>query len=218
MEVNPLASRLFRAVVFDFDGTLADSRAAMERAYERWGAEFGVPTHRLADFLGMPNSDTARELIGDPSLREEAARRIEELEVSDAEGVVALPGSADALAVTGSRAAIGTSCTIDLLTARMRAAALPMPDVTVTFDQVSQGKPHPETFLTAASRLGADPAEVVVFEDARAGVQAARSAGMAVVGILTSHSAEELGADAHVPDLSHVTFDVTDDGIRLSFC
>jgi sugar-phosphatase len=56
------------------------------------------------------------------------------------------------------------------------------------------GKPDPEGYLRAARELGADPAECVVLEDAPAGVEAGRAAGMLVVGVLTTHSARELDA------------------------
>src|SRR5262249_56439557 len=67
-------------------------------------------------------------------------------------------------------------------------------DVAVTADDVRWGKPHPEVYLKAAGALGVDAAACVVFEDAIVGVQAARAAGMRVVGVTTAHTADELMA------------------------
>jgi beta-phosphoglucomutase-like phosphatase (HAD superfamily) len=56
---------------------------------------------------------------------------------------------------------------------------------------VTRGKPDPETFLTLAAKLGAEPADCVVFEDSLLGEEAAHRAGMTVVAITTSHRADE---------------------------
>lgn len=79
--------------------------------------------------------------------------------------------------------ALVTSATEPLMRARMRAAGLPVPDVVVTAEQVAEGKPDPEGYLRAARLLGVDPEDAIVFEDAPAGLAAARSAGMRAVAI-----------------------------------
>jgi sugar-phosphatase len=68
--------------------------------------------------------------------------------------------------------------------------------VLVTFDDVTHGKPHPEPFLLAAARLGVDPARCIVFEDAPAGLAAAKAAGCATVGIVGTHDERELERNA----------------------
>jgi beta-phosphoglucomutase len=81
--------------------------------------------------------------------------------------------------------------------------------VQVTAGQVQRGKPDPEVYLTAAARLGVPPAACVVFEDAVVGVEAARRAGMAVVGVTTAHAAAELreaGAAWTAPDFTGLTW------------
>jgi beta-phosphoglucomutase-like phosphatase (HAD superfamily) len=64
----------------------------------------------------------------------------------------------------------------------------------VTAEDVKQGKPDPEVFLTGAARLGCAPERSVVFEDAHVGIDAARAGGMKVVGVATTHPIEDLGA------------------------
>jgi beta-phosphoglucomutase len=80
----------------------------------------------------------------------------------------------------------------------------------VTGDDVQRGKPHPEVFLTAAARLSVAPARCVVFEDAVAGVEAAKAGGMRCVAVtfVGHHPTEKLlaaGADVVVPSLVDVT-------------
>ncbi len=92
-----------------------------------------------------------------------------------------------------------------LARARLAAAGLPEPGVLVTADQVARGKPAPDPYLLAAERLGVDPADCLVLEDAPAGIAAGRAAGMTVWAVTTTHGPEDLGAAhriaAGLPDL-----------------
>ena len=99
--------------------------------------------------------------------------------------------------------AIVTSGPTRLAEARLRAAGLPRPEVLVSADSVSRGKPDPEPYLLAAQRLGVAPSRCTVFEDAPAGVRAGHAAGMRVVALTTTVSADELdGADRIVANLA----------------
>lgn len=216
---SPFVGASFDGVIFDLDGTLIDSHVAMIRSFERWAGEFGISLDRLPALLGMPSAAVSAALLP-PEDVESATERIEVLEVTDTEGVVALPGALAALdLLPRDRVAIATSCTTDLLRARMQAAGLPFPDVIVTRDQVAEGKPAPDSFLLAAQRLGVDPARTLVVEDAPAGITAARAAGCMVLGIASTQHPDDLAADAVVGDLSEVTWIIDRDGrvgVRLS--
>jgi sugar-phosphatase len=85
----------------------------------------------------------------------------------------------------------------------------------VTVDDVVHGKPHPEPFLEAARRLGADPRRCLVVEDAPKGLEAARAAGCFTLAVVTTTPREALDADAIVADLSEVRFDVSQEGVRV---
>ena len=120
--------------------------------------------------------------------REAAA--VEEREAIDTAGVVAMPGAAEVLA-SGRALAIVTSGTRRLALSRLRASGLTVPDVLVTADSVRRGKPDPEPYLLAASRLGVRPADCTVFEDAPAGVRAGKAAGMRVIA--PYHDRQQIG-------------------------
>lgn len=204
----------FDAVIFDHDGTLVDSEAAMKRAYARWAEEFGLDPSGISQYVGVPSGAIAEALV--PGRSAEAAARIEQLELADADGVRAMPGSMVALTtLPAERIAIATSCMADLLGVRMRAAGLPQPPVVVTRDQVERGKPAPDSFLLAAARLGIEAERALVVEDAPAGVAAARAGGFPVLGVLSSQEADGLRADHHVVDLSEVVWEVADGVIRV---
>jgi mannitol-1-/sugar-/sorbitol-6-phosphatase len=174
-----------RAVLSDLDGVLIDSTAAVVRTWERWGARLGVSgAEVVAANHGRPARDVLAEHFPDEEVDAEAAA-FEDAEVQDTEGVVAFPGAAEVLALPV--VAIVTSCTVRLARARLAAAGLPEPAVLVGADMVARGKPAPDPYLLGARRLGADPADCVVLEDAPAGIAAGRAAGMAVWAVATTH-------------------------------
>ncbi|GAB3644339.1 hypothetical protein GCM10028832_31960 [Streptomyces sparsus] len=130
-------------------------------------------------------------------------------------GVVRLPGTAELLAaLPRDRWAVVTSATRELGDARLRAAGVSAPLI-VAADDVTRGKPDPEPFLLAAAELGVRPSRCVVFEDAPAGLSAARAAGMRTVALTTTHRPEELTADLVVTDLSALSVQVTPVGIVI---
>ena len=200
------------ALLFDLDGTLVDSTAAVTRSWTTWAIEYGVTA---AQFDAVQtHGRTSRAVVADlvPAGDVEAAdARIRELELSDLAGVVALPGAAELLdRLDPARWAIVTSGTRPLATARIAAAGLPQPRVLVSADDVRHGKPDPEPYRSGAARLGVAPERCVVIEDAPAGLTAARAAGMASVAVVGTHRAEELKADLVLPDLAHLSVTGTD--------
>lgn len=211
-----LAGRTFGGVIFDMDGTLVDSTPAVVRSWVTWAEELGIDPARLQGFHGVPAATIAAQFVPAEQL-DRALRRITELEINDVDDIVVLPGAAEALdALAAAPSAIATSCTRPLAEARIRASALRAPDVVVTVDDVERGKPDPDPFLLAAQRLGLDPADCLVVEDAPLGLQGARAAGCATLAVITTTPAEDLAAaDAVVPDLAAVRFRVADGRITV---
>lgn len=209
------------AIIWDVDGTLVDTAEQHFRAWALLAEEIGRPFTR-ADFaatFGMRNPEILRKLFF-PEADDERCRvladRKEDLYRASvrAEGTRLLPGVArllSAFADAGWPQAVGSSAppgNLDLLlgvtdTQRYFAAV-------VSGDDVRRGKPDPEVFLTAAAKLGAAANRCVVFEDAVAGVEAAKAGGMACVAVtlVGHHPAEKLraaGADLVVASLDEVT-------------
>jgi sugar-phosphatase len=87
----------------------------------------------------------------------------------------------------------------------MAHVGLPAPDVFITADDVTRGKPAPDGYLLAARRLDLDPAECVVIEDAPAGIQAGKAAGMRVIAVGTTLTKDALTlADAVIGQLAEI--------------
>nr|WP_114906940.1 HAD-IA family hydrolase [Ornithinimicrobium murale] len=215
--VRDITSDLFDAVLFDNDGTLLDSREAVVRSWLAWAADHGVPPETLIGFHGVPSSGIVASVA--PHLDPVAATAdIDRRELEDTEGVVPLPGAAEAVAAVGWRGAIVTSASRALLTARLEAAGFMAPQVMVTADDINHGKPDPEPYLIAAEKLGVDPTRCLVVEDAPAGLRSGRAAGAATVAVLSTSTRAELEplADLVVEDLSQLSFALSDDGVRVS--
>lgn len=172
------------ALLFDMDGTLVDSTAAVETAWrsacERWGIDAEAV---LAVTHGVPARDTIAKFW---PLAERAAafEWIETAECTMLDGVVPIPGAVElSQRLNDLRAPWGivTSATPELAAARLGAAGIALPDVLVTIEHVEFGKPHPAPFLLGAERLGADPRHSIVVEDAPAGIRSGLAAGATVV-------------------------------------
>lgn len=192
--------------LFDIDGTLVDSTPAVERTWRTWAAENGIDGDEiLAVSHGRRTEDTLADFLP-PEEIASAYRRIFDLEMGDLDSVIALPGAAKLLgSIPRNRWAAVTSGSRELMSARLTAAGLPIPEVLVTAEDVEIGKPDPAGYLLAARLLGADPADCLVVEDAPAGLEAGRRAGCRVVAVATSHSPDQLAGFDVVPDLTHLS-------------
>lgn len=199
------------AVLWDLDGTLVDSEEYHWRAWKETLDREGISLSResflssfgqrndaiLTQWLGKDCAVEKIERIGDDK---EARYR----ELVHLEGLVPLPGASEwveRLHRQGWRQAIGSSAPranvetiLDALRFRDWFQA------TVSAEDVQSGKPDPQVFLTAASRLGAEPGRCIVVEDAPAGVEAARRGGMRSIGV--GRNAHSLGADVAVASLA----------------
>lgn len=201
-------------LLFDMDGTLIDSIAAVEAAWKTLAEEQGVEIPSGAKFHGRTASDLIEALV--PSDRAgEALVRLEELENSPGAPVVVLPGTQELLAeLPPARWSIVTSAARSVALARLTAAGLSLPNVLITGDDVEHGKPNPEPYRMARRHSGT----AMAFEDTVAGLQSARSAGCTAVGIIGTTTADELApyADYLIESLASVKVVKIDDaGIHL---
>ena len=205
---------LASAILFDLDGVLADSTLSVTRAWSAWARRVGLEPDRLLPLVhGRRAIDTIRAVRPELDAESELATLVAD-ETSDNEDVVEIPGArALVSALPPGQWAIVTSGLRPVATARLVAAGVPIPRVMITAESISRGKPDPEAYLKGAAELGVAPADCLVVEDAPAGAAAARAAGMRLLGLATTHKAEELEpADLIVPDLTHVTIRI---GARL---
>jgi beta-phosphoglucomutase len=209
------------AIIWDVDGTLVDTAEQHFQAWVRFAAEIVQPFSRedFAATFGMRNPEIIRQLFladADDARCAELGERKEDLYRASVreQGVNLLPGVARLLAAFAEKGwpqAVGSSAppgNLDLLLGITHTRHYFQ--AVVTGEDVRKGKPDPEVFLTAASKLGVPTVRCVVFEDAVAGVQAAKAGGMKCVAVtfVGHHSADKLraaGADSVVPSLEDLT-------------
>jgi HAD superfamily hydrolase (TIGR01509 family) len=213
-----------QAVLWDMDGTLVDSEPVWARVQIELLTELGA-TWTVEDCMALVGSDLADAVkvwmaqlpAGAIEADELAERMYGEVVRALKEGVVLRPGALELL--TGLKAS-GIPCALVSASYRVMIDAvlshLPpdLFDVVVAGDEVRNGKPHPEPYLTAAAELGVDPADCVVIEDSPGGTQSGTAAGAFVVAVpqwvtipaaprrLVLESLESLSADA-LRDLLH---------------
>ncbi|MFN2563712.1 MAG: HAD-IA family hydrolase [Gemmatimonadaceae bacterium] len=194
------------AVLFDLDGVLVDSAEVVERTWQRWAARHGLdPQDVIRTAHGRRTIETVRLLAPHLAADDEVAA-LAASESTETDGVYEVPGARELLdSLPAGSWAVVTSGIRPVAELRLRHTRLPTPPVLVTADQVRHGKPHPEGYLTAAARLGADPARCIVVEDTPPGIEAAHAGGMRVVAVASTYPAEALRpADAVVPTLAWV--------------
>jgi sugar-phosphatase len=215
--VNELACD---ALLFDLDGVLIDSSAAIVRNWRAWGDRHGIDIAQITQVMhGVRSVETIR-LVAPHLDAEQEAAWLTAREVADTDGVVPMAGARQLLeGLPTNNWTIVTSGNSDLARARLNAAGLPIPAQIVTADDVTQGKPAPEPYLLGAARLGIAPERCIVVEDAPAGIQAGRSASMFVLGIASTHAAEDVlaaGATVVVDRLADLVVADAAGGYRLS--
>lgn len=193
MQTPPTTQLDCSAILFDLDGVLVDSTKCIENTWRTWAREVGLdPTAVVKRAHGRRAVETIRLMA--PHLdAAEVAATLAAHEASATEGVSEVPGAAALLAVLPpTRWAVVTSGVRAVAKHRLRLARLPTPRVLVCADDVTNGKPNAEGYLSAARQLGYAPQDCIVIEDAPAGLAAAKSAGMRAIAVTTTHSQQEM--------------------------
>jgi mannitol-1-/sugar-/sorbitol-6-phosphatase len=216
--VTPPRSFRCSAILFDLDGVLVDSAECVERTWRGWAARHGLDAGKVMAFAHGRRTVETIALVAPQLAASEEVAALESSEAMTAEGVYEIPGARELLeSLPPNRWAVVTSGVHPVAEFRIRLTGLPMPAVMVCADDISRGKPDPEGYLTAAARLGIAAADCVVIEDAPAGIEAARNAGMRVIGVASTYSSDRLtGADAAVERLNDLTIGVSGEQILIT--
>ena len=212
-------------LIFDVDGVIADTEAVNAAASIKVFADlFGAEQVRREDFeagLGRGAQEYVRaagrvhglELTDEQVAVATAARQDEFLRILAAEPLCAFGGVLElmtaAMARDDVRLAIATSSTRVKSEAVLKSAKVPYDQMEyISGSEVTNKKPHPELFLTAAKRIDVPPSECVVIEDAPNGVAAAKSAGCKCIAVTNSTTADKLAqADLVIDSVAEVSIE-----------
>ncbi|KAI1334788.1 haloacid dehalogenase-like hydrolase [Xylariaceae sp. FL0016] len=210
----------FRGLLFDMDGTIIDSTEAVVKHWHSVGNEIGVdPEVILQTSHGRRSIDMLKVLAPEKANWEYVRHMEGLLPKLHGDDAVEIPGARallDQLIAAKAPWAIVTSGTVPLVSGWLDVLKLPHPEHLVTAESVANGKPDPACYELGRSRLGlgAD-APCLVLEDSPAGIKAGKAAGCKVLGLVTSHTIEQVvaaGPDWVVRDLSSVTMRECKDG------
>ncbi|TMP38056.1 HAD family hydrolase [Pseudoalteromonas rubra] len=191
-----------KAILFDFDGTLADSEALHYHSWQRVLAPFDITYSELAfcdEFSGVPTLKTAQILRARHQLPHEAQALCEEknrlfVDTSATIRPRLMPYAREILSYTAQH------CKLALVTGSTRAEAIPVLEhydllhffeCIVTKDDVKHPKPHPEPYIQALVSLQVSPEQAIAIEDTTTGLTSGCTAGLQVLVIPNQHSAKQ---------------------------
>jgi HAD superfamily hydrolase (TIGR01509 family) len=202
---------MFDAAIFDWDGTLADTRQVIVISFQKALSEINckVTDEYIERRIGIGAAETFREILRsagkpfDEKLVQHLIERKSQLEIELTNQVKLFPGARELLEALHGKIKLGLASMNNRSVIMHLVEACDLKkyfEVILTADSVSHSKPDPEIFLKTASEMKMSPFKCVVFEDSIFGVKAAKSAGMGCVAVTTGvYSEQEI--EKEKPDL-----------------
>ena len=206
-----------KAVIFDMDGVIADTQTIHNETNAEILQSYGIPlsSKDMSKFAGIPNKKTFADLFKKYNVNADVDKAVSEkwdLIKEKTKVIKAIPGVLDFIQKLYSnkfKMAIASSSPADFIDHVL--LSLKIKDfftIIINGDEVKKGKPSPDIFLKAAKKLKVKPLDCLVFEDAPAGIQAAKNAGMKCIAITTAHKKEDLSrADKIIDSFSELTIE-----------
>jgi beta-phosphoglucomutase len=202
---------MFEAAIFDWDGTLADTKQVVVASFQKALSEVHckISDEFIERRIGIGSAETFREILRSAKLRFDdlLINRLVKMKIQNeidmSKGVHLFDGATDLLKSLQGKVKLGLASMNDreVINRMLKKTNITkFFDVTVTADDVVNSKPNPEIFLNCARKLGSKPEECAVIEDSIFGVEAAKAAKMGCIVVLTGVYSRRLLEEAN-PDL-----------------
>jgi beta-phosphoglucomutase len=187
---------MFDAVIFDWDGTLADSRQVIVDSFQKalCTIHCSISSEFIERLIGVGSAETFREILrasktrfDEPLIKSLVKRKIQN-EIEMSANIKLLPGALELLEALQGKIKVGLASMNDPEAIKhllKTTGTQRFFDVVVTAGDIAKPKPNPEIFLTCARKLASEPRKCVVFEDSIFGVEAAKAAEMGCIAVLT---------------------------------
>ncbi|MDD4326574.1 MAG: HAD family phosphatase [Candidatus Bathyarchaeota archaeon] len=201
---------MFAAAIFDWDGTLADTRQAIVTSFQKALSEVNcqVSNEYIERRIGIGASDTFRDILKskgiiDELLVKKLVKRKSEVQIELTTKNQLFDGAKELLETLKGKIKVGLASMNNHAVISRQLEVNNLEEyfqVIVTVDDVSRSKPDPEIFLKTAQKLKVDYKRCIIFEDSIFGVKAAKAGGMSCIGVTTGvYSLQEL--EQEKPDL-----------------
>jgi beta-phosphoglucomutase len=204
------------AFLFDMDGVIIDSNPFHKIALKQFCLQHGhdLTEEKLREKIyGRTNKDWIPNIFGPLTVeqvrqyadeKEALFRELYQHDIKPLKGLIGFLRQAAQLNIPQAIATSAPRANVDFTLAHTHTGEFFQAILDESF--VNKGKPNPEIYLKTAAALGANPANCVVFEDSFSGVEAGKAAGCKVVGLTTTHTAEELSmTDVCISDFDELT-------------
>ena len=208
---------MIKAVVFDMDGTIADSEKIAERVTREFFQKRGIIMTREEEkaMFGLNWKDLVKEILGSRGLEysQSIKNTLKERYVRTmSRDVKSLPGVYDLLGEVSKNLKVGLATNSRYREVEIIFDKLDFQryfHLKLARDHVKKGKPNPEIYLKAADTFGVRPFECVVFEDSIIGLLAAKNAGMKRIAIVNTYSRKDLHNEADIVIDSYKDIDLS---------
>ena len=201
------------------DGTLIDSDQVSNYVWNDWANKNNISFDSILKVHHGRRPEETISLVAPELSIKDHSSDIYQAHATIKTGFSLIPGSKEFFnSLPLNSAGVVTSASIKVVENRFSCTGLRLDRVMVTSDIVKRGKPDPEPYLLAAELLKVSPKDCLVFEDAPAGIESAKSAGMRVVGVISTHTKEDLSrADYLIYNYLDLKYKIIDSMIFLNF-